>query len=70
VGAIRRRRPRAGRKWQDGPHTGGLDFAANTNIIGHAGRTLAITEAGKRPYELTDELETIGPSDFCGTLRR
>ena len=57
-----------GEKWQDGPHTGGIDFAANTNIIGHAGRTLAITEAGARPYELTDELETIGPSDFCGTL--
>ena len=29
---------------------------------------MAITEAGARPYELTDELETIGPSDFCGTL--
>ena len=57
-----------GEKWQDGPHTGGFDFADNTNIIGHAGRTLAITEAGARPYELTDELETIGPSDFCGTL--
>jgi carotenoid cleavage dioxygenase len=25
-------------------------------------------EAGARPYELTDELETVGPSDFCGTL--
>ena len=31
---------RAGRKRQDGPHTGGFDFADNTNIIGHAGRTL------------------------------
>ena len=47
---------------------GGFDFAANTNIIGHGGRTLAIVEAGARPYELTDELETVGPSDFCGTL--
>jgi len=51
-----------------GPHDGGFDFAANTNVIGHAGRTWAITEAGVRPYELTDELETVGPSNFCGTL--
>ncbi len=46
----------------------GMDFAANTNVIGHAGRTFAIVEAGARPYELTDELETIGPCDFGGTL--
>jgi carotenoid cleavage dioxygenase len=46
----------------------GMDFAANTNVIGHAGRTFAIVEAGARPYELTDELETIGPCDFDGTL--
>ncbi len=57
-----------GETWRGGPTNGGFDFAANTNIIGHAGRTLAITEAGARPYELTDELETVGPSDFCGTL--
>ena len=57
-----------GETWRDGPNNGGFDFAANTNIIGHAGSTLAIVEAGARPYELTDELETVGPSDFCGTL--
>ena len=57
-----------GETWSGGAHTGGFDFASNTNIIGHAGKTLAITEAGARPYELTDELETVGPSDFCGTL--
>jgi carotenoid cleavage dioxygenase len=57
-----------GETWTDGPYAGGFDFAANTNIIGHAGKTLAIVEAGARPYELTDELETVGPSDFCGTL--
>jgi carotenoid cleavage dioxygenase len=57
-----------GETWRGGPHAGGFDFAANTNIIGHAGKTFAITEAGVRPYELTDELETVGPSDFCGTL--
>jgi carotenoid cleavage dioxygenase len=46
----------------------GMDFAANTNVIGHAGRTFAIVEAGARPYELTNELETVGPCDFAGTL--
>ena len=57
-----------GETWPGGPTNGGFDFAANTNIIGQAGKTLAIVEAGARPYELTDELETVGPSDFCGTL--
>ena len=57
-----------GEVWPGGPHGGGFDFAANTNIIGHAGKTFAIAEIGVRPYELTDELETVGPSDFCGTL--
>ncbi|HWE65277.1 MAG TPA: carotenoid oxygenase family protein [Acidimicrobiales bacterium] len=47
---------------------GGMDFAANTNVIGHAGRTFAIVEAGALPYELTEELDTIGPCDFGGTL--
>jgi carotenoid cleavage dioxygenase len=51
-----------------GPVHGGMDFAANTNVIGHAGRTFAIVEAGALPYELTDELETIGACDFDGTL--
>jgi carotenoid cleavage dioxygenase len=43
-------------------------FAANTNVIGLDGRTYAIVEAGAPPIELTDELETIGPSNFFGTL--
>jgi carotenoid cleavage oxygenase len=46
----------------------GMDFAPNTNVVGHAGRTFAIVEAGARPYELSNELETIGPCDFSGTL--
>ncbi|HEY1829937.1 MAG TPA: carotenoid oxygenase family protein [Acidimicrobiales bacterium] len=46
----------------------GMDFAANTNVIGLAGRTFAIVEAGARPYELTDQLDTVGRSDFGGTL--
>ena len=57
-----------GETWRSGPTNGGFDFAANTNIIGQGGKTLAIVEAGARPYELTGELETVGPSDFCGTL--
>jgi carotenoid cleavage dioxygenase len=57
-----------GESWAGGPADGGFDFAANTNIIEQGGKTLAIVEAGARPYELTDELETVGPSDFCGTL--
>ena len=43
-------------------------FAANTNVFGMAGKTYAIVEAGSPPVELTDELETVGPSDFQGTL--
>jgi carotenoid cleavage oxygenase len=56
----------------EAPHAGpvhaDMDFASNTNVIGHAGRTFAIVEAGARPYELTYELDTVGPSDFGGTL--
>jgi carotenoid cleavage dioxygenase len=44
------------------------DFAANTNVLGHAGRTFALVEAGSPPYELTDELDTVGACDFGGTL--
>ncbi|SLI05311.1 lignostilbene-alpha,beta-dioxygenase-like protein [Mycobacteroides abscessus subsp. massiliense] len=59
---------RLGESARIGPHYGGNDFAGNTNIIGHGGRTLALTEAGVRPYELSEELDTVAPSDFCGTL--
>lgn len=40
----------------------------NTHVIGHAGKTLAIVEAGTPPALLTDQLETVGPHDFEGTL--
>ncbi|MCU1352734.1 MAG: carotenoid cleavage dioxygenase [Acidimicrobiales bacterium] len=50
-----------------GERHGGFD-GANTNVIGHAGRTFAIVEAGSRPVELDDELDTICHSDFDGTL--
>jgi carotenoid cleavage oxygenase len=40
----------------------------NTNVLTHGGRTLALVEAGVANYELTEELETVGPCDFDGTL--
>jgi carotenoid cleavage dioxygenase len=43
-------------------------FGANTNIVGHAGRTFAIVEAGSPPVELSNELETVGATDLDGTL--
>ncbi len=57
-----------GEQPRPGPVHAGMDFSANTNVIGHAGRTFAIVEAGARPYELSNELETVGPCDFDGTL--
>lgn len=47
---------------------GSADFAANTNVLEHAGRTLALVEGGSPPYELTHDLDTVGPCDFGGTL--
>ena len=41
---------------------------ANTNVIGHAGKTWAIIEAGGLPAELSYELETVARSNFEGTL--
>jgi carotenoid cleavage dioxygenase-like enzyme len=40
---------------------------ANTHVIGHAGRILALEE-GSFPYELDAELETVGCMDFDGRL--
>ena len=45
-----------------------MDFAANTHIIAHGGRYLATVEAARFPYELSSELDTVGPCDFSGTL--
>ncbi|WP_407645449.1 carotenoid oxygenase family protein [Amycolatopsis alkalitolerans] len=41
---------------------------ANTHVVNHAGRTLALVESSL-PYEVTHELETVGPYDFDGKLR-
>jgi carotenoid cleavage dioxygenase-like enzyme len=44
------------------------DDVVNTHVIGVAGRTFALVEAGGRPVELTDELDTIGSCRFDDTL--
>ncbi|MEQ8661608.1 MAG: carotenoid oxygenase family protein [Gammaproteobacteria bacterium] len=40
----------------------------NTNVIGHAGRTYAMVEAGTAPVALAETLETRAYDDFEGTL--
>ncbi|GAA5057886.1 carotenoid oxygenase family protein [Nocardia callitridis] len=50
---------------------GTKDYAAgvaNTHVIRHAGHTLALVESSL-PYELTPNLDTVGPYDFDGALR-
>ncbi|TDW18663.1 carotenoid oxygenase family protein [Kribbella kalugense] len=50
---------------------GNLDLTAgvaNTHVVRHAGRTLALVESSY-PYELTRELDTVGSYDFGGKLR-
>ena len=49
---------------------GSLDLSngvANTNVIVHGGRTLALVESSY-PWQLGDELETVGAYDFDGRL--
>ncbi|SOX52195.1 carotenoid oxygenase, partial [Mycobacterium ahvazicum] len=50
------------------PRAGMLSVAPNTNVLPHAGRTLALVEGGGAAYELTEDLDTVGPCDFDGTL--
>ena len=50
-----------------GERHAGMD-TANTNVIGLAGKTFALVEAGARPVELSEELATICHSDLGGTL--
>jgi len=44
-----------------------IDGPANTNVIWHAGRLLALVETGF-PHRLTTALETVGVEDFDATL--
>ncbi|MCG5219618.1 carotenoid oxygenase family protein [Streptosporangium sp. KLBMP 9127] len=51
--------------------TGRVDYrvtTANTHLVSHGGRLLALEEGGF-PYEITPELETVGPFTFGGALR-
>ena len=49
-------------------NVGVSSIGANTNVIGHAGKTLALIEGGVASYQLTDELDTVGICDFDGTI--
>lgn len=40
---------------------------ANTHVVSHAGKTLALVESSL-PYEITNDLETVGCYDFDGKL--
>lgn len=40
----------------------------NTNVLGFAGRTLGLVEAGSTPVEIGETLETLQYTDFGGTL--
>ena len=46
---------------------GMMKNTANTNIVKHGGRLLALMEAGK-PIEMNNELATLGEWDFAGAL--
>ncbi|OBI45846.1 carotenoid oxygenase [Mycobacterium kyorinense] len=50
------------------PRAGMLSVGPNTNVLSHAGQTLALVEGGGANYTLTDDLDTVGPCDFDGTL--
>jgi carotenoid cleavage dioxygenase len=50
------------------PSAGMLSIGPNTNVLSHAGKTLAMVEGGGANYELTEELDTVGTCDFDGTL--
>jgi 8'-apo-carotenoid 13,14-cleaving dioxygenase len=40
----------------------------NTNVLGHAGKTWALVEAGGVPVEINEELGTVAHNPFEGTL--
>ncbi|MGP8303232.1 carotenoid oxygenase family protein [Streptomyces inhibens] len=44
-----------------------LDISPNVQVVGFAGSTFALIEGGIRPYELTYELETVGPCALGAT---
>lgn len=50
-----------------GPRNGSFD-TVNTNVIGHAGATWALVEAGSTPVRFSEDLEAQSYDDFGGTL--
>ena len=61
-------RRRSARRATEGPRH--LFDTVNTNILGFAGRTLGLVEAGSTPVEIGETLETLRYTDFDGTLQR
>ena len=51
-----------------GPRHGPSD-TVNTNVLGHAGTTWALVEAGGYPVRLGEDLETLAHDPFGGTLK-
>ena len=51
-----------------GPRNGAQQ-TVNTNVLGHAGKTWALVEAGSYPVELSDELDSVAYNPFEGTLK-
>ncbi len=51
-----------------GPRHGNSD-TVNTNVLGHAGSTWALVEAGGYPVRINEDLETIAFDPFAGTLK-
>ncbi|WP_116205612.1 carotenoid oxygenase family protein [Amycolatopsis circi] len=66
VHGVRLRDGRA--EWYRSRRVGTDESGANTNVIGHAGRTIALVEGGMPQWELSEELDTLGVCDFDGTL--
>lgn len=51
-----------------GPRNARSD-TVNTNVLGHAGKTWALVEAGGYPVQINAELETVAHNPFEGTLQ-
>ena len=51
-----------------GPRNGQSD-TVNTNVLGHAGQTWALVEAGGYPVRIDEELNTIAHDPFGGSLK-
>lgn len=42
---------------------------ANTHVVNHAGKTLALVESSFPPYEITNELETVATTTLAANCR-